>query len=173
MSKETEYILLKAMNENVLIRGFLLRVDFEVMKQIEDNRWSYKIPDVDKPAVRKYIQIDIISKIFMYSEDLVVLVKALRRGKEFYSEFLAPGADDLGDAIRLFFKGISEISNNDILKMMSLIDMSSIITDLNLAGSVKKIQSYINRVRSLLKELKDFGESNHIFIRDLSMVVCL
>ena len=90
LSKTTEYILLKTMNENVLARGFLLRIDFDSLKQIEENRWAYEISDAEKPIARKYIQIDIISKILMYSEDLVVLGESFRRGTEFYNEFLAP-----------------------------------------------------------------------------------
>lgn len=152
------------MNENVLARGFLLRIDFEALKQIEVNRWAYKISDAEKPIVRKYVQIDIISKILMYSEDLVVLGESFRRGREFYSEFLAPcTSGDLGDAIKVFFKKIQDLANEDILKMMNWIDMKSIISDTALAESAKKIQLYnINRVRNLLRELKDFGNSNHI-----------
>jgi hypothetical protein len=62
------------MNENVIARGFLLRIDFDALKQIEDNSWKYKISDADNSNVRKYIQVDIISKILMYGEDLVVLL---------------------------------------------------------------------------------------------------
>ena len=73
MSENSEYILLRAMRENLLARGFLLRVDFDSLKKIEDNKWSYPISEDEKPIVRKYIQVDIISKILMYGEDIVVL----------------------------------------------------------------------------------------------------
>jgi len=29
------------MNENVIARGFLLRIDFDALKQIEENSWTY------------------------------------------------------------------------------------------------------------------------------------
>ena len=163
MTKTAEYILLKAMNENVIARGFLLRIDFDSLKQIEDNSWTFKISDDEKPIVRNYIQIDIISKILMYSEDLVVLGESFRRGKEFYSEFLEPSARDLGEAIKDFFKSIEDLTNDDILKMMCWIDMESIISDTKLAKSIRKIQSYnITNMSNLLRELKDFGNSHHI-----------
>ena len=163
MSKTTEYILLKAMNENVIARGFLLRIDFDALKQIEDNRWTYKISDADKSNVRKYIQVDIISKILMYSEDLVVLGESFRRDKEFYSEFLAPAAGDLGKTVQTYFEKVKDLTKEDILKMMCWIDMESVISDTELAETVKKIQTYnVTKIRNLIAELKDFGNSNHI-----------
>ena len=105
------------MNENVLARGFLLRIDFDSLKQIEENRWAYTISDAEKPIVRKYIQIDIISKILMYSEDLVVLGESFKRGREFYSEFLAPcTSEDLGDTIKVFFEKNSGSCQRGYLK---------------------------------------------------------
>ena len=162
MNETTQYILLKTTRENIIARGFLLRVDFVGLEQIENNTWSYNIPDDQKPVARTYIQIDIISKIMMYIEDLVVLAESFLKGKQFYSELLGPSSGDLGEAIKFFFKNVDKLTDDDILKIMSWIDMLSIISNNNLNESIKKIQSYnITKVRNLLKELKDFGESNH------------
>ena len=56
------------------------------------------------PVVRNTIQIDIISKIMMYIEDIVVLAASLLEEKNFYDEFLSPSSGDLGGAIKMFLQ---------------------------------------------------------------------
>ncbi len=161
-SSVTEYILLKSARENLFARGFLLRVDFVALEQIESDTWFEKIPDNEKPVTRSYIQIDIISKIMMYVEDLVVLAKSFIAKKDFYSAFLAPSANDLGKVIKGFFEGIENLTNEEILKIMNWIDMTSFIFPNGLKRLVTRIQNdNIIKIRNILNELKEFGESNH------------
>jgi len=166
--KVTEYILLKAVRENVDTRGFLLHIDFESLERIENNKWILEVPDSEKPIVRSIIQMDIISKILMYIEDVVVLAESFIASKNFYNEFLRPSADflgesdDLGEVIKGFFGRVERLSDHDVLKIMSWIDMPSFIPDNGLKQLVTKIQSdNILKIRNILIEWKDFGNSNH------------
>jgi hypothetical protein len=153
---------LKNARENVFSRGLLLEVDFFALEQMERGTWRTKIPDKTIPLVRNTIQIDIISKIMMYIEDLVVLAASLLEEKNFYDEFLSPSSGDLGGAIKCFFKNIERLSDEEILKIRSWIDIPSVMPNSQLATTAKNIQIfYIKKFRSDLKELKDFGQSNH------------
>jgi hypothetical protein len=157
-----EYVLLKIAVESLSLRNILLQVSYSALEQIENGTWFHKIDDKDKIVIRSYVNIDIISKIMMYIEDVVVYSKSFIANKNYYSEFLAPSSKDLGEVIKCFFKCVDDLSDNDILKMMSWIDMTSAITNHELTESIKIIKEYnITKVRNILSELKDFGESNH------------
>jgi hypothetical protein len=164
--KNIEYYLLKNARENVFSRGLLLDIDFFALEQMEQGTWRTKIRDQTIPLVRNTIQIDIISKIMMYIEDLVVLAASLLEEKNFYEEFLSPSSGDLGGAIKCFFKNIERLSDEEILKIRSSIDMPSVMPSSQLAMTAKKVQDiHIKKFRSDLKELRDFGESNHLIYK--------
>jgi hypothetical protein len=98
----------------------------------------------------------------MYIEDLVVYAKSFIGDKDYYSEFLRPSTLDLGAVIYCFFENIERLSDNDILKIMSWVDLSLINLDDQLEKPLKLIIDYnITKVRKLLTQLKDFGKSNH------------
>jgi len=160
--KDIEYYLLKNARENVSSRGLRLRIDFFALEQMENGIWNIEIPNIMIPRVRNTIQMDIISKIMMYIEDVVVLAASLLEEKNFYDEFLRPSSGDLGGAIRCFFKNIERFSDEEISKIMSWIDIPSVMPNSQLKAMAIKIQRFhIRNFRSDLKELKDFGESNH------------
>ena len=69
-----EYIFLRNYQENGLMaKGFLLRIPYVVLKQIEEDKWDFKIDQNEKPKFTSFIRIDIISKIMMHIEDLAIL----------------------------------------------------------------------------------------------------
>lgn len=75
-AKNREYVLLNNYLENIIVRGFLIRVPFYALEQIENNSWYKQISDEEKPKVRSILQIDIVSKIMMYTEDLAILTES-------------------------------------------------------------------------------------------------
>jgi len=157
-----EYYLLKNAQENVSARGFLLKVDFVSLEEIEQGNWKLKIPNTVIPLVRNCIQMDIISKIMMYIEDVVVLAESFINKKNFYDEFLSPSSGDLGGAIKCFFRDIDKLSNDEILKIMSWTNIFSGVSNIQFQQTVDKILNFnITNIRKFLEELRDFGESNH------------
>jgi hypothetical protein len=129
-----EYLLLRNYQENGLMgRGFLLRIPFVALKQIEEDKWEFKIEQNGKPKFISFIQIDIISKIMMYIEDIAILSESLMSQQNFYD--LVYGSEDLGKAIGSFFEKISAIADEEIYRIMSYAAPNQI----NLNDESKKI----------------------------------
>ena len=102
--RDIEYYLLKNARENVSSRKLLLDIDFYALEQMEQETSHTENSNQSIPVVRNTIQIDIISKIMMYIEDIVVLAASLLEEKNFYDEFLSPSSGDLGGAIKMFLQ---------------------------------------------------------------------
>jgi hypothetical protein len=156
-----EYMLLRNYQENGLIgRGFLLRIPFVILKQIEEDKWDFKIDQNEKPKFTSFIQIDIISKIMMYIEDLAILSESFMLQRNFYD--LVYSSEDLGEVIGSFFEKINYISDEEIYKIMSYAAPSQI----NLDGESTKIlnkhlKSIVNEIRRILREIGEFGTTHH------------
>jgi hypothetical protein len=66
---------LRAYEDNIYTRGVLLRIPFVALEQIEDNSWwDMKFSDDEKVQLRSIIRVDIVSKIMMYIEMLLLKV---------------------------------------------------------------------------------------------------
>src|SRR5689334_12610966 len=83
-ARNREYVLLNNYLENIIARGFLIRVPFYALEQIENNSWYKQISDEEKPKVRSIMQVDIVSKILMYIEDLAILAESFSLDRDFY-----------------------------------------------------------------------------------------
>lgn len=142
-----EYLLLRNYQENGLVgRGILLRIPFVALKQIEEDKWNFKIDQNEKPRFRSFIQIDIISKIMMYIEDVAILAESLMSQQNFYD--LIYRSEDLGKVVGSFFEKISVISDGEIYKVMSYAAPDQInLDDKSTRILTKHLSSNANEIR--------------------------
>src|SRR5215207_6813920 len=157
-----EYILLRNYLENGLPgRGFLLEMDFVALEQVEKGNWYIEINDNEKPKVRSFIQIDIISKIVMYIEDLAILSKSLILQRNFY-DLISDRSIDIGNMAGKFFEKIDSIPDEEIYKIMSYGDAHHF----NLQGESarvfnKHLDSNVKELKRMLRQIEDFGTTHH------------
>jgi hypothetical protein len=159
---KVEYMLLRNYQENgILLRGFLLKMPFLTLEQIEEDKWPFKFNENEKPKVKSFIQIDIISKIMMYIEDLAILSESFISQRNFY-DIINDASIDIGEMIRCFFNKISDISDEGIYQIMSyaasnqlgLGNRSTIVVNKHLNSNVKELKRILN-------EIGNFGITNH------------
>jgi hypothetical protein len=162
--KLREYVLLRGYQENIITRGFLLRIPFVALEQVENNSWYQAIPDNEKPRVRSIIQIDIISKIMMYIEDLAILSKSFELNKDFY-ELIIDNTIDIGAKTGQFIENITSISDKKIMQYMSYAD----ITETALEADYKftelfrrHIDYHVGKVKAALTQIASFSKSNFL-----------
>jgi hypothetical protein len=159
--KQREYVLLRNYQENIISRGFLLRIPFVALEQIEKNTWYMQIPDDEKPRVRSLIQIDIVSKIMMYVEDVAILAESFELNRDFY-ELLMDEQVDIGDKTGEFIHGVDSFTYKKLLQIMSYVDIDQIGLDENWRGTLKKNFDYhVEKVRRMLHEIANFSKANH------------
>jgi hypothetical protein len=115
---ELEYMMLRNYQENGLVgRRVLIQIPFVALEKIEEDKWYTKVDENEKPKVRGIIQIDIISKIRMYMEDLAILSESFISQRNFYDLL---DSVNIGDMVGNFFrKRLPTISDEEICKIMS------------------------------------------------------
>jgi hypothetical protein len=156
-----EYMLLRNYQENGLIgRGFLLRLPFVALKQIEEDKWEFKIEQNEKPKFISFIQNGIISKIMMYIEDLAILAESFMSQQNFYD--IVYRSEDLGDIIGSFFRKVNTILDDEIYRIMNCATPSQIKLDYDLKKILTKhLNSNVKEIRRILGQIGEFGNSNH------------
>ncbi len=167
--KQERILLINYWENSFPLRGNLLKIIFTVLDKIETNSWTDKFNDDEKRKVRSMVQISIISNLMMYIEDLAVIAESFKQGKNFYN-FLdkktPTDEEDLGKIIENFLDNIGNLANEDIHKIMSYADPTTI--EINGECKIlltKHIQVNTDETRRVLKEINDFGKSNHTVFR--------
>jgi hypothetical protein len=157
-----ECLLLRNYQENgVCLRGFLLRIRFLALGQIEEDKWPFELNENKKLKFKAFIQLDIISKIMMYIEDLAILSESFMSQQNF-CDILNDNSINIGDMIRCFFEKISYISDEGIYKIMSYAAPSQLsLDDKSTIVLNKHLNSNVKELKRILKEIGDFGNTNH------------
>lgn len=153
-----EYVMLRMYEENIVKRGFLLRIPFVTLQQIESDSWKYPISKEEKPDVRTMIQIEIISKIMMYVEDFAIMAQSLMCQRSYYS-FLTDKSVDLGSVVGDFIKRLDQLSYDEICKVMSYLKATGFEDYDELLR--KHIDYHVDKMKNKLKEIKDFSTEAH------------
>jgi hypothetical protein len=158
---ELEYMLLTSYLENGFTgRGALLRISFDVLKQIEEGRGDFKINQNEMPKFKSFMQLDIISKIMMYIEDLAIISESFLLKRNFYD--LVFSSKDLGEVIRSFFEKINCLSYEEIYKIMSYATSSQInIDDKSRKILDKHLRSNVSVIRRNVRQIGEFGTVHH------------
>lgn len=157
---ELEYLLLRNYKENGIIgRDYLLTIPFVALEQVEEDKWYIKIDENENSKFKRFIQIDIISKIMMYIEDLAILSESLLLQCNFYDLL---DCMDIGKMTGRFFEKINRISDEQIYKIMSYATPNQIkLDDKSIIIYDKHLHSNVKEVKRILREIGDFGSNNH------------
>ncbi|MDP9288805.1 MAG: hypothetical protein M3P08_11485 [Thermoproteota archaeon] len=160
-----EYALLRNYLENIDSRGFLLRIPFVTLEQIEKNSWYMQIPDDEKLRVRSLIQIDIISKMMMYVEDLAILAESFHLNRDFY-DLLMDENIDIGDKTGKFINEVDSFTYTKLLQIMSYLNIEQISIDEEWKGLLKKHLDYhVEKVRRILQKIARFSKASHLIYK--------
>jgi len=162
-----EYLLIRIYEDNIIGRGFLLRIPFVAMEEIESNTWwNIKFSDEEKLRLKSLIQIDILSKIMMYIEDLAILAESFLLKKDFY-ELIIDKNIDIGKKTGEFIQGIDYLTDENISQIMNFINVQQIISDDRYGELLKQHLNYhVETARSKLKEIRKFSSSaNHLLYK--------
>lgn len=164
-SRNREYVLLRNYRENIIARGFLIRLPFYALEQIESNSWYRLISDEDKPRVRSIMQIDIVSKMMMYIEDLAILSESFGSARDFY-EIITDENIDIGEKTGNFINDVEAMTFKRLSQIMCYFDIDQISSDELWIGILKKHLDYhTEKIRKGLRSIASFSKANHIFYK--------
>ncbi len=110
---ETCFLLQNYLQNGFPARGLLLKLIFKILDDVISNRGfdyegeKYSFNEEEIPALKSMIQIDIMSKIMMYIEDLFTILIAIKDFNANYYKLLDKNLEDdndkdLGDRIHKF-----------------------------------------------------------------------
>jgi hypothetical protein len=161
-----DYLLLRLYKEQgFMIRGFLLKYSFETIKNIQSDNFYIKFNDNEKLTAMNIIQMDIVSKLIMYIEDLAIFAESFLR-KKIYYDFLIDKNTDIGELTGRFVKKIiadrNGITDKEISAIMNFTDLekTKIFEDcIDIAR--KYLQANINSIRQLLRNIGEFSYATH------------
>jgi hypothetical protein len=168
---ESYYSLSNYLEGSFYYRGILLKLAFKNLDEITMDRFFIFngekqdfSSDNDLNLFKSLIQIDIISKIMLYIEDLIILMESNRLNKNFY-ELLDVANEkevDVGQRLGDFFKSFETIDTSDWKKMLCYIESHETgctpIVDIVL-------EKNISAIKGILRDIDSFGKSHHRIFR--------
>lgn len=177
MDKETnlEYLLIRNYKEWTLpARWILLKMDFDAIEKINSNSWyrtfSGTNAESEKNFSRGAIQLEIISKMGMYIEDLAILAESRLRGIHYYNlldkkeigEKTEEKIQDVGQLVQDFYQKLDTLSEEEICKIMSYANPEKCGFDSECVELLKRTtKSDVEEIRKTLKTIGDFGKEHH------------
>jgi len=171
---ETWYFLDNYASTAISSRSILLKFMFDKLQELESGELkvageSITLGNAAKLSLKNIIQIDIISKIMMFIEDLIVILESMVSFNGRYYDILdrkETDGSDLGDKITRFMNGIDKFSEEDFRNMLSYVDIKDLPNYQGKDIVEKIIKMNIQRVLVLLKHIKDFRRThNQVFRR--------
>ena len=160
------YVLLRNYDAHILsMRGVLLTIAMKSITQVEEGRFQLgDFSDENKPKVKSMLQMDIISGIMMYVEDLAILSESFRKGISYYKMLDPPNesSPDVGSIICGFFERLNSFSDEEFRRILGYADPSR----LNLTAEERDLveavlRTNIAEMRSMFAEIKKFGDTHH------------
>ncbi|MDQ6862968.1 MAG: hypothetical protein M3044_04015 [Thermoproteota archaeon] len=155
-------------------RGILLKHMFKNLNEIIQNRSflfegePISFSKEDLPVLQSIFQIDIIAKIMMYVEDLIIILEAiLKKGGDYYAlldiDITKDRDVDVGDRIKKFFQDKDNFSMTDWRKMLSYLNPSNQIKYSNVIA--KLIELNIAAFKEFINNIQIFSETHHRIFR--------
>ncbi len=129
--------------------------------------------EANKIDAQCFLQIDIISKMMMYSEDIAVFSTAFQNNKLFY-EILDPKKDcsredDLGYKIKSFYESVDALSHEQVYKIMNYLgeaEVESRIDDSEFKELIiRNMRKSADSVKRILSLVGAFGRTHHPFFK--------
>ncbi|MDE1765834.1 MAG: hypothetical protein KGI27_06110 [Thaumarchaeota archaeon] len=169
--RKVHLLLENYLNNSLPLRGWLLGLMFQLLKransgEIEIHDKKIRLTEDDLARTRASIQLDIISKIMMYIEDLIILNSAILESSGNYYELLDRKDPDVGERITKFFTIMENLKPNDFGKILSYVNLDTISMSSSEKQIVQKIMdSNIENFKNYLKYIKTFRETHKQIFR--------
>ena len=155
-------------------RGILLKHMFKNLDEIIQNRSflferePISFSKEDLPVLQSIFQIDIIAKIMMYVEDLIIILEAiLKKGGDYYGlldiDITKDRDVDVGDRIKKFFQDKDNFSMTDWRKMLSYLNPNNQLKYSNVIA--KLIELNIVAFKDFINNIQIFSETHHRIFR--------
>ncbi|MGH9925881.1 MAG: hypothetical protein ACREAS_11230 [Nitrososphaera sp.] len=167
------HLLGNYLNNSLPARTFLLQNSFKMLSEITsgeihlDGRMQ-KLSESDRRKWLGAIQIDIISKIMMQMEDLIVLMDSMLSVDGDYYNLLDGGEyGDLGERINKFFERVKNLRQNDIMKnILHYVEPESVTSDLYERSIVSRLsESNVARLREFIDKVRVFRNTHRQIFR--------
>ena len=171
--------MLRNYDENTFeMRGILLKIAMKSISQIEQNKFSIlKFLDGDgetqlesskeKTMAKSILQLEIISQIMMYVEDLIILSESFRKKISYYKLLdRIENEPDVGQRIKNFFTRLETFTNEDFYSILGYENPNNL--DMN--DDERKLVEKIVRVnimayRETIVEIDRFSDVHHPVFR--------
>lgn len=165
-----EYLLLSDyVNDkgSLYARGILLRFLFDDLKKIkpdsvlkiDGNEINLTKKDVD--YLRSAMQMDIISKIMTYVEDLVIFSVSMLESNKNYYRLLDEKDPDIGDRVTKFFANLDKLSDDKACTILSYDYPNNSDFDPSETELINKvIQKNIQQFKQSLKFISEFRDTH-------------
>ena len=148
-------------------RGLLLQLMFENLKKINSNSVfqiagkRIHLIEHDSNYLRCVIQMDIISKMMTYVEDLIIIIISMLEPNKNYYHLLDEKNPDVGNRITEFFDNLNELSESQLLTILSYNYPDNSEFDSSEAALVKRvIYKKIEEFRRNLKVILEFRNAH-------------
>ena len=161
-----DYLLLRNYNENIRpMRGMLLKTTLNSINQIDEGKFSVEnLSETAKIKAKSMFQMEIISGIMMYIEDLSVLSKSFKNGTSYYKllDRSDENQNDVGKTIEGFFKNVNSFSADEFCRIFGYKDPNQLNLEEDESKLVEKvIQKNIAEMRRLFVQIGKFGKTHH------------
>ena len=166
---EEYFLFLDYVNDNgsLYARGILLQFLFDDLKKIKPdsvlkiagNEINLAKNDVD--YLRSVIQMDIISKMMTYVEDLIIFSVSMLEPNRNYYRLLDEKDPDIGDRVTKFFANLDKLSDDKVRTILSYDHPNNSDFDPGEAEMVNKvIQQNIQQFKQNLKSISEFRDTH-------------
>jgi|GEM_PF-2912177 len=172
-TRERHFLLRNYQDNSKPLRGILLNLMFQAIEDINKQKFVLKgssriLVGEDLAKIRGAIQVDIISKIMMYIEDLIILLDSHISSEGDYYRLLdrRDSSDmDLGDRIKKFMTRLDSqtecFSYDEYRRMLSYADPTAVSpTDFERRALEKRIQQNVDALKSFLLQIRKFGKAH-------------
>ena len=181
LNDNTEYVLLRTYMDNAFtMRGILLKSAMRSITQIEEDSFSLpthsedenKTESVwtskDKIIAKSIFQMEVISQMMMYVEDLIILSESFRSRTAYYELLDQKGENkrEVGEIVGCFLTNMNSFSNEVFSKILGYADPSSLDIEENKQKLVERIiQTNILEYRKGFDSIGEFSKTHHPIFR--------
>ena len=171
--------MLRNYNENTFrMRGILLEIAMKLISQIEQNDFSIlkflggcgetqSASSKEKTMAKSILQLEIISQIMMYVEDLIILSESFRKKIPYYKLLdRTESGLDVGQRIKNFFTGLETFTNEDFYSILGYENPNNLDMNDDKRKLVEKIvRLNIMAYRETIIEVDRFSDVHHPVFR--------
>ena len=181
LNNNTEYVLLRTYMDNAFVmRGILLKSAMHSITQIEEDSFSLptysegenKTESVwtpkDKTIAKSIFQMEVISQMMMYVEDLIILSESFRSGTAYYELLDQNGENkrEVGEIVGCFLTNMNSFSNEAFSKILGYVNPNSLDMEENKQKLVERIiQTNILEYRKGFDAIGEFSKTHHPIFR--------